>query len=450
MKAGSVTQWSDRINTPNDPVTVLRSVPGFRVLLDTLFSIDYNSGRGLRWAISLSANLIGESIMQKRTAFTLVELLVVIAIIGMLIALLLPAVQAAREAARRMQCSNHMKQFSLALHNYHDTFNKFPTARCDLRHILGLANPPNANWPESGTWASDFFLLPFTEHQALYEDVVSWVRDQSGNPSIANYNNARRVGITQNISTLICPSDPSGRLPSYTNGTGSNIGYGSRSNIITCRGDVVMRNEWTTGSVSPAEPNLREYQSAQPRAPFPLGRDNTMASISDGTSNTMAISETATSSSSDDRTVKSGVIFGWGNGNPGRMGDDPSVCLQARDTVNRNMLKANLTAPSGTSARRGMLMGIGRNQYSGFTAVLPPNSPHCHPNGALEAGFGLYSTSSYHTGGVNISLFDGSVRFIPDSISTNGSTSKPVYSGVSTAGVWGSLGAINDGGSVSL
>ena len=413
-----------------------------------------NSGGGIyECFLEQSVKLGGGGNLGKsaaRCAFTLVELLVVIAIIGMLVALLLPAVQAAREAARRMQCANHMKQFSLTLHNHHDTFNDFPTARRDLRHMLGLANPPNTAWTESGTWGPDFFLLPFMEQQALYDDVMSWVRDQSGNPTIANYNNARRVGVTQNVSALICPSDPSGRLPSYTNGTGSNIGYGSRSNIITCRGDVVMRNEWTTGSVSPAEPNLREYQSAQPRAPFPLGRHNTMSSISDGTSNTMAISETATSSGNDDRTVKSGVIFGWGNGNPGRMGEDPSVCLAARDETNKNMLKANLATPSTTSARRGTLMGIGRNQYSGFTAVLPPNSPHCHPNGALEAGFGLYSTSSYHTGGVNIGLFDGSVRFVSDTISTNGSTARPVYSGVSPFGIWGALGAINDGGTVSF
>ena len=84
--------------------------------------------------------------------FTLVELLVVIAIIGMLIALLLPAVQAAREAARRMQCTNHLKQFGLAIHNFHDTFN---------------ALPPRA--VGDGRVTAFVFLLPFQEQQSLYE-----------------------------------------------------------------------------------------------------------------------------------------------------------------------------------------------------------------------------------------------------------------------------------------
>ena len=177
-----------------------------------------------------------------------------------------------------------------------------------------------------------------------------------------------------------------------------------------------------------------------------------MASISDGTSNTMAISETATSSHHvNDRTVKSGIILGIGNSPAAIMGIEPHRCFEARSTTDRNTLRANIVADgAGGLSRRGALMGIGRNFYSGFSAVLPPNSPHCHPNGALEAGFGLYSTSSYHTGGVNIGLFDGSVRFISETINTNGSTAAPVHSGPSPFGTWGNLGAINSGGTVTL
>ena len=104
-----------------------------------------------------------------RKGFTLVELLVVIAIIGILIALLLPAVQAAREAARRSQCSNNLKQIGLALHNYHDTHKVFPPGvvqqTADPDFVAGAGNV--ANPVESWAWSA--FLLPFVEQSALHE-----------------------------------------------------------------------------------------------------------------------------------------------------------------------------------------------------------------------------------------------------------------------------------------
>src|SRR6476469_182788 len=92
----------------------------------------------------------------KRSAFTLVKLLVVIAIIGVLVALLLPAVQAAREAARRMQCSNHLKQIGLALQNYHDTFGSLPPA-----YLADSQGKPIHSWR--------VLILPFLENTTLYD-----------------------------------------------------------------------------------------------------------------------------------------------------------------------------------------------------------------------------------------------------------------------------------------
>ena len=97
-----------------------------------------------------------QGIHKRLNGFTLVELLVVIAIIGILVGLLLPAVQAAREAARRMQCTNNLKQIGLAMHNYHDTYRSFPIGH----HFPGQGNGTGWTWTYS--------ILPFIEQSSLY------------------------------------------------------------------------------------------------------------------------------------------------------------------------------------------------------------------------------------------------------------------------------------------
>ncbi len=129
----------------------------------------------------------------RRAGFTLVELLVVIAIIGILIALLLPAVQAAREAARRMQCTNHMKQIGVAMHNYHTAMKVLPFAS-------------GYNVAQTGTWAA--FILPYLELQTLYDrfDFRLDMKDP-----------ANEEAVTTVVATFICPSDPAGSDPIMDN-----------------------------------------------------------------------------------------------------------------------------------------------------------------------------------------------------------------------------------------
>jgi prepilin-type N-terminal cleavage/methylation domain-containing protein len=147
------------------------------------------------------------SVFGRRRAFTLVELLVVIAIIGILVALLLPAVQAAREAARRMNCQNNLKQLSLACHNYHDTFKSFPINYCNNTYSIAATG-------RYTSWIS--VTLPFFEQRSLH-DQINFNHGLGDDPettlnggTFANPNPGSNPWVAKQIvPTLLCPSDGS-------------------------------------------------------------------------------------------------------------------------------------------------------------------------------------------------------------------------------------------------
>jgi len=132
-------------------------------------------------------------------AFTLVELLVVIAIIGVLVALLLPAVQAAREAARRMSCSSNLRQIGLALHNYHDTFKSFPIGALSSLGALQGANSAN------GDWAWPAAILPFIEQKPLYDQLQPGSTPKA---PAATGSDPKTPLVLQPIPIYMCPSCP--------------------------------------------------------------------------------------------------------------------------------------------------------------------------------------------------------------------------------------------------
>lgn len=205
----------------------------------------------------------------KRRAFTLVELLVVIAIIGVLVALLLPAVQAAREAARRSSCQNNIKQLGIALHNYHDTNRKFPMAGF-------LTAPPvtNTSNPYHHTWLTA--LLPFVEQQPLY-DSTNMLLPAWTNPT-------PQAIVAREIPTIRCPSDGG-----YTGASSEHHNIG-----LTNYAGSEGYHWWETAYLDPAwGGNWTQLKKAGDYSGlFTVNRLFDMANITDGTSNTVVVAET--------------------------------------------------------------------------------------------------------------------------------------------------------------
>lgn len=298
--------------------------------------------------------------LQKKTGFTLVELLVVIAIIGVLVALLLPAVQAARESARRMQCSNNMKQITLATHNYADTYNStFPVAEY------------SCCW---GTWLVS--LLPYVEQKALFDQYKFFgAIDAAGGNVDTNtrYGGSLNLQVTRTqINAYTCPSDPK------TNTTAARSGITSH-NYVANHGNTTLARTATLGITATGQPN--QFQGA------PFIRVSTsvdqpqvvrMAQVTDGTSNTLAFSETIKGQQNDLRG------FAWWNG-----GSHFETFL-APNTSQPDVLEADI-----------------------YCIRAPLNPPCIGPTTANPTNI---AARSRHPSGVMASLCDGSVRFISNNI----------------------------------
>ncbi len=211
----------------------------------------------------------------RKSGFTLVELLVVIAIIGVLVALLLPAVQAAREAARRSTCSNNLRQIGLALHNHHDTYGAFPA---------GAVNRGTSNRQEFG-WT--VFILPFIEQKNLYDQL-----DPANRTLVDVLNNSTdRVLVQTVIDTYRCPSDTTGDTPQGspqardfdgTAGVGTNF-YGATLNYPGVLGFWDLADNLNN--------ELGAFQTRRVSSVNSHSDATRFADFTDGTSNTFAVGE---------------------------------------------------------------------------------------------------------------------------------------------------------------
>ena len=320
---------------------------------------------------------------QKRRAFTLVELLVVIAIIGILVGLLLPAVQSAREAARRMQCSNNLKQLALATHNYESAHKRFPA-------LTG-----------SSSFSPQARILPFIE-QANLQSLIDFSQPLFVGPPWAARLNPVFVPAAQTVvPTFLCPSDGIEPTRVTTDATGEMVtvagtnymfSYGSGTNTdyddrYTTDG-IVWENSWAR-----------------------------FGDITDGTSNTVLLSEALLGDGVVSTTIpernalqRRGASWPGSRSNPA---PQPGFNIGGATISNPDL---STVFPSQTTSYRGnrgetWIRGV---PYAVVTnGYLTPNSPI--PDVTVH-GRGWFAPRSFHTGGVNVALADGSVQFVSNTV----------------------------------
>ncbi|EMB17153.1 DUF1559 domain-containing protein [Rhodopirellula europaea] len=372
-----------------------------------------------------------------RHAFSLVELVVVMAILAALAGLLLPAVQAAREATRRMNCNNNFKMLGLALHNYHAAYNNFPYSR--------IVN--DTNWRGYGPVVG---LLPFMEQQAAWEMISHPHTSESGNQYVAFGGFPWTADYTPNriqIPTLRCPSDPA------ENKTIGRLNYGF------CYGDAAryISFYWFHPDQNRSDPAYNWLgDEAVDRGMFTWNKRKRFRDCKDGTSQTMLMGEMATFL--DDRSIiGTAAVF-----DDRQFQTDLQQCASTYDPERPQFYKPELEligfgSFAGQSNRgRWWTDPIACN--TAVNTIFAPNSVSCtYSTGPGSDWYGgIYSVTSRHPGGAHILMTDGSIKFVTDSIdaATKGVDSNttvtryapgPVHPAGSESpfGIWGALGTSN-------
>lgn len=311
----------------------------------------------------------------RKPGFTLVELLVVIAIIGILVALLLPAVQAAREAARRMECSNNLKQLGLALHNYHDTYKVFPPALMGS----GRFNDPNYHAAHGGVknttgWA---LLLPFYEQTVIADQYDFGRCSSSSSPygaTVAGADTDNDTLYNAKLKVLECPSQPqAGEVSDYAPGT---------TNFYSRRQAIRTSYLFSAGSTTDYSASWSTYSPYVYQGVFGNDGAARFADITDGTANTILLGEAAGG------RFKTSLEYGpWG------MTGTHTCC--------------HGYVPSYSSST------LSQAYADIYSADWNINEDY---NGDPQRRTYAWVFSSVHPGGAQFAFADGSIHFLPETI----------------------------------
>lgn len=366
------------------------------------------------------------STKKERSGFTLVELLVVIAIIGMLIALLLPAVQAAREAARRMSCSNNLKQLGIALHNYYSARDELPAAH---RAIVTPGYDTNIYNAYNFSWSVLAEISPYMEQTNVFNQLdltkplygpVDNGNIYSGGWDYSNFPAEFSKVFETLVPSFLCPSDKMQSVipePVYGNAV-----LGS-TNYVVC-----------TGSGIPTSPNV-PYGAVWRTNGIFMTRDRlSFGSISDGTSNTMMMSESTLGEkiSADTPKSQANLRFHY---------------IYSPSDQSLTEATCEAAALNGDKYVKGYIWFAGDYRATMYNHFYTPNSKtlDCISNYSLSGvppteyyamqSYGFHAARSFHKGGVQGLLADGSVRFYSDSVDS---------------GIWRAVATRNGGEAVTF
>jgi prepilin-type N-terminal cleavage/methylation domain-containing protein/prepilin-type processing-associated H-X9-DG protein len=311
---------------------------------------------------------------RRRSGFTLIELLVVIAIIAVLIALLLPAVQAAREAARRVQCTNNLKQIGLALHNYHASWNGFPVGFLYAhRGVL-----PNSS-PSQYRWSALAQMSPYLEQAVLF-NALNFDFPLAHMPTTSGalfwpYFPANTTAMATRVAMFVCPSDGA---PPPAEGSGP-------TNYAFCSGTGVNGGDATNADGA-----------------FILGPSESVANITDGTSQTAAVSEQSL-----------GIAGPYSQPSPTPV-PMPWSRAMARVVAGPLTDAACALAGNGWLLNKGSSWWDGNYQNALYNHYLVPNANR--PDCIVYHNPGWKAARSYHPGGVNLLFCDGHAAFVKDTV----------------------------------